>query len=105
MFKKARDVIRGYSPEQFTKALCEHLQQIGIDAEVVPSGSPEEIEAPHAILLGCVRVRGLNFDMVQGTSWIQSTPETASEYFGLRFLVIGKVNGLEKQLEAERWQR
>lgn len=95
------DVIRGYSPEQFTKELCTHLQQMGIDAEVVPPGSPEEVGAPHARLLGCVKVKGLNFDMVQSTSWLHSTPETTTTYFGLRFLVMGKVNGLEQQLKAE----
>jgi hypothetical protein len=103
MFRREKDSAKkylGFSKEKFREELCEHLHRMGIDAEAVPSGSPEEIGA-HSFRknAGCVKVKNRNIDMVQGVTWGAS--DGSCQIFRVDFLVRGKVNGLEKQLEAK----
>lgn len=45
--------------------LFSHLQQIGVDATEVDSGSPEAMRGLVSFPLGCVKVEGRNIDLVQ----------------------------------------
>jgi hypothetical protein len=90
--------VTGFVPEQFLEGLSTYLQQMGIDAEAVSPGSPEEIGAySYQKNIGCFTVKGRNFDMVQGNTWSGES----DRIFSLDFVVRGNVSRLEKQLEAE----
>ncbi|UCH05214.1 MAG: hypothetical protein JSW05_03360 [Candidatus Thorarchaeota archaeon] len=89
-----------------TESLCEYLKQIGIDAEVLPSGSPEEIGGYRTFRsggsnAGCIKVKGQNVDLVQLLLRGMTGPLGAAGDFDAHFVVRGNVEGKEKQLKAK----
>jgi hypothetical protein len=116
MSKKKEDVAKEVKEDDLINELCEHLRQIGINATVVESGSPETIGGLVAFALGCVKVEGRNLDLVQveRTSVAASQPKLqpgqagytekvgqGSTLYDYHYVVRAKVAGLESKLEAE----
>ncbi len=89
-----------------TERLCEHLRKMGIDAEVLPSGSPEEIGGYRTFRsggsnAGCIKVKGQNVDLVQLLMRGMAGPMGAAGVFDVHFVVRGNLEGKEEQLKAE----
>jgi hypothetical protein len=63
MFKK-KDVAPEVKEDELINELCERLRQIGINATVVASGSPEDVGGLVTFALGSVKVEGRNLDFV-----------------------------------------
>jgi hypothetical protein len=120
MFKK-KDVAKEVEEDELIKELCEHLRQIGINATVVESGSPEAIGRLVTFALGNIKVEGQNLDLVQvgkisasprkllqgqvriqpGQSGYTRELGQGSIKYDYHYVVRAKVEGLESKLEAE----
>lgn len=72
----------------------EHLYRIGLDVELLSSGSPETIKEP------CIKINGqnINFVQIQGFKDIRGQSEAGKQY---HYVVQGSVKGLEGKLKAE----
>jgi len=93
MFKKIKGA---FKEEGLMKELCEHLRQIGINAVLMESGSPEAVGgAFRGLVLGCVKVEGRNIDLVQVE---RMGVEPVYQYY---YVVRANVEGLENKLEAK----
>lgn len=101
LFRKIKDKITG-AP---TESMCEHLQRMGIDAEVLPPGSPEEIGGFGTLgsNAGCIKVKGQNFDLVQLVMRGTMGPMVVggAGEFAAHFVVRGNLEGLKKQLKVK----
>ena len=115
MFKK-KDVAKEVKEDELINELCDHLQQIGINAKVVESGSPEDVGGLVTFALGNVKVEGRNLDLVQvgkisvsasdpklrpGQSGYTRERGQGSIRYDYHYVVRVKVAGLEPKLEAE----
>jgi hypothetical protein len=115
MFKK-KDVAPEVKEDELINELCERLRQIGINATVVASGSPEDVGGLVTFALGSVKVEGRNLDFVQveklsvpasnprllpGQSGYTREQEQGSIRYDYHYVVRAKVAGLERKLEAE----
>ena len=115
MFKK-KDVAKEVKEDELINELCEHLRQIGINATVVESGSPEDIGRLVTFSLGSVKVEGRNLDLIQvgkisvpashpklqpGVSGYTRERGQGSIRYDYHYAVRAKVAGLESKLEAE----
>ena len=92
MFKKIKGA---FKEEGLMKELCEHLRQIGINAVLLESGSPEAVGRAQGFVLGSIKVEGRNIDLVQ----VERMGVTA--VYQYHYLVRANVEGLENKLEAK----
>jgi hypothetical protein len=115
MFKK-KEVVKEVKEDELINELCAHLRQIGLNATVVESGSPEDIGRLVTFALGSVKVEDRNLDLVQveKISVIASDPKMrpgqagytrergqGSRRYDYHYVMRVKVAGLESKLEAE----
>lgn len=106
IFKKIRDLIK---EEGLMKELCEHLQQIGIKASLLESGSPESLgprwqKGPFAsgYVLGNIKLEDQNFDLIQVERNMGGDDTGLSEIeYTYQYLVLANIEGLEERLEAK----
>ena len=75
--------------------LYEHLHQIGLDAELLPSGSSGTINEP------CVEIKGrdIGFMQIQDLEDFGRRKSESSRQY--HYIVRGNIKGLENQLRAE----
>lgn len=97
--RKIKDAVREVG---LLNELCEHLRQIGINAMLLESGSPEAIGPrwkkgifASSYVLGCVKVEDRNLDMVQ-VDRLGDPPA-----YGYHYVVRAIVEGLESRLWAQ----
>jgi hypothetical protein len=108
IFKKIKNAVTG---EELMRDLCEHLRQIGVNATLLESGSPEAIgprlkKGPFASeqVLGNIRIEGQHIDLLQvGRRGVGGGGEdggggTEDQPF---YVVRAKVEGVERNLEAK----
>ena len=113
---KEKDVAKEVKEDELINELCEHLRQIGINATVVESGSPEDIGGLVTFALGSVKVEGRNLDLVQverisvaalqpklqpGQPGYTREIGQGSTQYDYHYVVRAKVAGLESKLKAE----
>jgi hypothetical protein len=113
---KKKDVVEEAKEDELINELCKHLRQIGINATVVESGSPEAIGGLVTFALGSVKVDGRNIDLVQVEKISVSASEPTlqpgkagytreigqgSTRYDYHYVVRAKVAGLESKLQAE----
>lgn len=114
IFKKIRGKIEARTREVgLINELCEHLQQIGIEATVLDFKSPEAVHhtpTMHIIYsmknlppLGCVKVEGRNIDLVEVSRISEGGGGgTAGRWvYRYNYVVKAKVGNLENKLKAE----
>ena len=102
--------------DELINELFSHLQQIGVNATEVDSGSPEAMGELASFPLGCVKVEGRNIDLVQvereslsarqpnlqpGEKSYTRERAQGSMRYDYHYLVRAKVAGLENKLKAE----
>ncbi len=106
-FKKIKDAFTG---EELMHDLCAHLQQLGIHATLLASGSPEAIgpqwkRGPFVseYVVGNIKIDGHNLDLlVVGRRSEGGGEDTSGGIVHPHFYVVrAPVEGLEKRLEAK----
>ena len=92
-----RRVTGAFKEEGLMNELCEHLRQIGINATLLESGSPEAVGGDRrgGMVLGSVKVEGRNINLVQ----VERIPTQL--VYQYRYIVRANVDDFEKQLEAK----
>jgi hypothetical protein len=99
--KKIKDAVKEVG---LMNELCQHLQQIGINARLLESGSPDAVGPrwkkgifASSYVLGCVKVEGRNLDLVQ----VERQPsQMTPPPYGYNYVVRLIVEGLEGKLWA-----
>jgi len=105
VFKKIKDTFKEvYKGEGLMNDFCEHLRQIGINATLLESGSPETIPSLVRFALGSVKVEDRNIDFIQ----VNRTSTGGGEDSGpsrlmhlYHYLVRANVEALEDKLKAK----
>jgi hypothetical protein len=126
MFEK-KEIAEEVKEDALINELCEHLRQMGINATVVESESPEAIGRLVTFALGNVKVEGRNLDLVQvgkisatardkedggygersgqklqpGESGYTRERGQGSIKYDYHYVVRAKVASLERKLKAE----
>jgi len=120
---KKKDVAKEVKEDELINELCERLRQIGINATVVESGSPEDIGGLVTFALGSVKIEGRNLDLIQvGKISVPASQREVGTYtrrvqpgepgytremgqgsirYDYHYVVRVKVEGLESKLEAK----
>jgi hypothetical protein len=97
--KKIKDAVKEVG---LMNELCEQLRQIGINATLLESGSPEAVGPrwkkgifASSYVLGCIKVEGRNLDLVQVDK------QGSILVYGYHYVVRAIVEGLESKLWAQ----
>ncbi len=100
--KKIKDAVKEVG---LMGELCEHLRQIGINARLLESGSPDAVGPrwkksifASSYVLGCIKVEDRNLDLVQ----VERQPsQIIPPPYGYNYVVRAIVEGLEGKLWAQ----
>ena len=104
MFKKIGDMFRDKTVDE----LCENLRSIGLDAEIVQKGTPEDKERSDDIegYLGGIKVRGKEFNFIEVILKKSGGDESATEKrYTVNYVVNFDVKELKENMKARiRWK-
>jgi hypothetical protein len=121
LFKKTKDSTKNaYNDEGLMGKLSDHLRQIGLDATLLPLGSPEAVgprwkkgSFVSGQSLGCIKIRKRNLDLIQVEKTRTEEPSFTGGPGGpgdldlgrlaylYHFIVRADVEGLERAFKAD----
>ncbi|MDA2915428.1 hypothetical protein MYX64_01045 [Nitrospinae bacterium AH_259_B05_G02_I21] len=79
MFKKIAEIFGAAPTKEISgERLYEHLKNIGIDAEVIPKGSPDDLELSESKYSFTIKVKGLHIDVIQIYTYEIGIPRRSS---------------------------